>query len=54
MQSELECVQEEGVREVSITAVSASSWRCRRWRWPAILARNRGVGELGLERERGI
>jgi hypothetical protein len=51
MRSELECVQEEGVRVVSVAAVSASSWRRRRWRWPAIPARNRGVGELGLERE---
>jgi hypothetical protein len=58
----LECVQEGGVQVVSVAAASVSSWRRRRWRWPAIPARNRGAGELGLregygfehrERERG-
>jgi hypothetical protein len=54
MRFELKCVQEEGVRVVSVTAISASSWRRRRWRWPAIPARNRVVGELGLKRERDL
>jgi hypothetical protein len=49
----LECVKEEGVQVVSVVAVLASSWRRRRWRWPAFPARNRGAGELGLEREKG-
>jgi hypothetical protein len=53
-QSMLECVQEEGVQVVSVAAVSVSSWRHRRWRWPAFPARNRGAGELGLERENGL
>jgi hypothetical protein len=48
----LECVQEEDVQVVSVAAVSVSSWRRRRW--PAIPARNRGAGELGLERENGL
>jgi hypothetical protein len=47
--SVLEYVQEEGVQVVSVAAVSVSSWRRRRWRWPAIPARNRGAGELGSQ-----
>jgi hypothetical protein len=52
--SVLECVQEEGVQVVSVAAVLVSSWRRRRWQWSAIPARNRGAGELGLERENGL
>jgi hypothetical protein len=50
----LECVKEEGVQVVSVAAVSASSWRRRQWQWPAIPTRDRGAGELDLERERGL
>jgi hypothetical protein len=50
----LECVQEEDVQVVSIGAVLVSSWCQQRCRWTAIPARNRGAGELGLERENGL
>jgi hypothetical protein len=50
----LECVKEGGVKVVSVAVVSASSWRHRRWRWPAIPTRDQGAGELDLKRERGL